>query len=319
MKHASIILLLTLVWACGTPYLDAAGEFAKATGASATILGGMTDLAHQLCLERAHLDYLVHRLEGSNKLDAHGNIDPRRGQPVPFARYFSAAQIPVPGGEPPTQSWETHCSQVGVADQLATKALQALSAYANALQTVAVTDFTGSNVKQLGTDAGALARALTQNTSSTTNKVAAISGAVSELAGTLEKQYAEAKVKDIVTTADPDVKTILAGLISYLDAVGEEGTDATHLLRTLLADADTKLSSPDPVALLTLQNISARWQSDLQSKLQALSRMSAALSSLSDAESNLAAAAGKKAPDLGMVLADVNDVVTNIQAIQKAF
>jgi hypothetical protein len=235
MRRITLGLAAISLALCGCPhteYLDAAGKFASATSTSSATLAGAVSLNHQLCRRRAELDYLQHRIEGSNY------IDNKFVYWVDFYHTFKLAGGPT---------WKDQCKTMELGDAAMSNALSALNAYASALGVVAGNDFSGTDIGQLVTDSGTLVAAVPAvpgKVGPVVKSLGATStspGPIGQLAGVLKRTYAAGKVADIVKDSDASVKELLAVISGYVKAVGEEQSQWSEETAQIVDEFDALL------------------------------------------------------------------------------
>jgi hypothetical protein len=308
-----MLLALFLLVGCDlSPYLKASGNYAKALDDSISALRSMKDYNSQMCQQRVQLDYLFHRIE-----------DKKSGKaPTYWADYSKKFKYPViqTDGTEVDQNWDTHCKQIQISDDIVNKALSGLSAYANALNTIATKDYSGANIKSLATDAINLTGKL-NIPSKVTDIAKALSDPLAQLSGVLLMKYAEGKVEKIVEEADPSVTNILDVIGIYIDALTEEEFAVENEMKDTINAADSGLSG-DAMENLKFNELVSRWTSNLQTKRDAMQSISGALKKLRDAEKALVTAGNKPDPntaeELKTVLANAAIVIGDIQALNNA-
>jgi hypothetical protein len=282
VKHLTAVIVFSMMSACcHTPYLTAAGNFGSTMSNSSTELQGLTGLASDLCQERAQLDYVFHRL----------NQDPHAGA-VPRWPSDLSYEVPQSDGTTRTSTWGKHCEQIALADAVVTKALTLLAQYGKALNDLSGGDYSGKNVTGIVTDVGSDLTTLKTAPSKVTDTLTALAGPLGDIAGMLEKEYAEGQVKAAVKNADPGVKAALAAIINYELGVGAEVADAQHLMKNALEEADKKLPA-NSMEILRFSDLERKWVSDLATQQQQQGDIGATLGDLQKAEASLVTAGHK--------------------------
>jgi hypothetical protein len=306
------LLILFLLAGCNlSPYLKASGDYAKAMDGSVSTLRSMKDYNSQMCQQRMQYDYLFHRIE-----------DKKQGTTAYWADYSKNFEYDVtqPDGKVVKQNWDTHCQQVQISDDIVNKALSGLSAYANALNTIATRDYSGANIKSLADDTISLASQLNAPSKST-DIAKSLTAPLQQLAGALMMSYTEGQVKIIVKEADPSVTEILDLIGKYIDALTEEEIAVEHQMKKTIDAADSRLTG-DSMEKLQFNELAFRWTNDLQVKKNAIQTMSSALKKLQDAEKALVTAGSKQDPntaeELKTVLANAAIVISDFQAVSNA-
>lgn len=229
----------------GAPYVDAAGKFGTAASTSTTTLAGVENFGHQVCARRARLDYLQNRLMGTNSAD--GTLD---GHPLYWKDWASKHTFPNPDNSdknPPLVTWSDQCKMWQGTDAVFEKVIAALSAYAQALSTVAGEDYTGTDVGQLTTDVSGLVGAIPSLPSGATAGIKALGGSstdagpLGKLAGVLKQHYAAKHVAQLVNDAHPSMTILLAYLGGYADAVSKEEAQWEHEAIVFVSSLDESL------------------------------------------------------------------------------
>jgi hypothetical protein len=235
--------------ACFVPkqYFKAAGDFADGINASADTMRSAVDLNHQLCSQRAQVDYLQHRLLGTNTVDGSRVPD---SPPIYWADFYDRYRTKE--GKGPNGvglTWSEHCEATRVADEVVNKAIGALSAYANALKSVSGADFSGASIGSTVSDLDTLMKAIPGISTPVLDAVKGLGsasstdpGPIGRLAGAIAQHYSAQKVNDVVHNADPAVKTIIGVLKAYLKAVDVEEKQWDEDTRLALNMIDQKLS-----------------------------------------------------------------------------
>ena len=318
-SYVVLIIFLTLVGCAPSPYLKASGEFATAMDNSVSVLRGMKDLNSQICQQRTQLDYLFHRLTKTNFKDKKKDGTPIYLYGADYAAKFEY-EVPQTDGTFQKQSWETHCKQITIADDVMDKAFAGLSAYADALKTVSTKDFSGKDVTSLVTDMSSLVGQLGAPSKST-DIVKALANPLGQLTDALLKTYAEHKVVEVVKASDAYVTEILDRAGKYIDAIHDEENAAEYEMHDVLNLTDKGLTG-DSMEILQFSELSSRWINDLRAKKDAQQKLFGALKKLRDAEVALAAAGKQDKPDtaveLKTVLGNTSLVVSDIQALNNA-
>jgi hypothetical protein len=338
---------------CYSSYLDAAGKFATATSDSTATLQGAVDLHHRLCERRARLDYLQHRLEGTNTVDGHPD-----GAVVYWDRWPSTFK-PSGGG----QTWDATCAASKDADEVLRKLLAILSAYADAMATVSGEDYAGADVGGLVNSAEATIAKLPGDAKSAAAVLKALGktadgqpGPIGSLAGALKKSYAAKHVAELVAATDPAVTVLLSGIDRYLTAVALEEGQWEHDTRKLLdsldrslpapgemrsaariangraeepptkaalseatAPAKGRLVRPDPVDVIEFMHSADRALASAENTRALQQSLQDAVSALQQAEAALVRANGNsRSPSVGTVLGLITEVLGDIAAAKAA-
>jgi hypothetical protein len=300
--HPVITACLACAAACGgSAYLDSAGKFAKTTSENVSALRSITPLRADLCHRTARYEYAVHR--GGGPLTAGDN-----GKPITVLTYeeaFTGAGA----------AWSVLCTKANAAeDELFDKTLVALDSYADALATVTSTDFEGTDLAGLGSDAAAVLTKLDQA------KAAALTTAAVEpinaLATPLKKRYAAKQVAAVVKDSSPAVTKLLEFDDNYLRALATQSKEARDSLKTAVGVADK--STPEANIMASIE-VASRWSDDLDHIDAAIAAATDSLTKLRAAQDKLLAANGdKKAPELKTLIGDLSQVLGDIAAIRDA-
>jgi hypothetical protein len=207
------------------------------------------DFNHHLCIQRSEIDFLQHRLEGTNTADGHKAVSAADPTLVTFNEWFTGFKPKIGEGQYGA-SWKDTCKSMQASDVIFGKLLTALSAYASALAAVANDDYSGTNIGNLVADLNSLVGSIPGAPTAATAALGALGssqgqpGPIGQLGGALEQHYAAHKVQDIVKNADPSVTKILAGIGTYLAAVGTDEAQWETDTRTLIDSIEHRLDGP---------------------------------------------------------------------------
>ena len=304
---------------CQFPYLKAASTFSAATTTGTASFAPIIDAKSDLCVQRAHLNYLLERIEAA-------------GPVIPFGKYFEQRTTPVlqVAGSIQDETWAHHCEVVASSDEVVRRSLAALDGYSAALKAVADgAEPDGENLqaldKSLNQAATSLQKILTvhgSNARFTDDLKTAVVNPISAIVQLAIQFAANTAIKKAVIESDSSVQKILAGLTVYAEGTRAEVRDAERLMRLVLTRADEK-SPKDATPLYHFQmyDIAEKSAAASTALRRTQSDYEAVLASLATAHGALKSAADQKMSDkavLAAVVQAATEILNRVSAIQKA-
>jgi hypothetical protein len=300
-------------------YSSATAIFATATTSESTAFKSDVAMADTLCQRRAEFDYIYNRMAGAPAA-------------MNLSGWYATRQFPAFGPDAGAETWKDHCASITAADALASRGMDALAGYAQALQTVADGgSYDGGTLATAATDIGTLVSKIAPS-SHVGSTVKGVAEPIGTLGSAITEIYVTAKLKAAVSNpkSHDAVKGILSSLMKYEVAVGDELRDAQDQLKEVLDGANVRLTprsdgglmQPDPDAVLTLANAWERYDAELRQIAQGLSDHQRVLTDLQQAYEALYKAATSPASEseaLDEVRKYVNDIVTILSGVQSAF
>jgi hypothetical protein len=322
---------------CGSPFMAATAKFGDAAQESTTAMAGMNELAGALCQRRARFAYDFDRIKGA----------PSTAGALPWQSYYksSLTNVVQSNGQPQQQSWEAHCKQLAVGDDLVDSALQALGDYGAALSVVASRSYDGKDESTLLTDVSKSAQQLAGGTSSKlTDTLQSLATPVGAIAGALARRYAAKEAAKIVNDSAASVTAILTILVAHQKGIDDELRDAEELRNNLadLADAAATpqlltdvASKPEPGAkrepsttrsaleVVQMDYVFGQWARYLAKAKKKQSKIADALTNLQTANTALATVAAQKDPakddvNLNSVLSAAVDIASDVAQVVAA-
>jgi len=252
-----------------------------------------TALASRLCEQRARLDFIQHRVEGSRAYA--WDSSPR------WTEWWSTHIRDKARAELGT--WSDHCARIDLASKAHTEATAVIAAYGKALRAL-VDDgsYEGEDLTKIAHSGASIAESLGGDSFLAKNK-SAIAGAgdpLKQLTNFLLTRYTRHQLSEAVERAAPSVDAILAALHVYVETVEAERLDAIARLETVLNAAEPSLAGTerpaDAAHAFIFAEFAVRWTDDLRAPAARQKTYLDAIQELRDSHRRLAEEAHRARP-----------------------
>jgi hypothetical protein len=286
-RGAFVAIAAALLAGCGVnDILRAGGDVGTAARAGAAAFTPAFAIATDVCRRRAELDFLQHRVEGS---------DPW-GTGVGWAKWYETHASPPPGG-----TWKESCARVSQGDEILLAALRVLAAYGDALHAFTTgEDVNGDDVRALAAGAAGTAANLSKDPS-TKGKLGSAGSALGEalaaFAGVIAEKMSANETRNVVAKSDAKVQAILQRMTDYASATEEQLDDEERRLAGVLLSVEAKMKadpSPGPIAALSFADFARRNERAIRADRKTLAAFRETLHALGEAHANLARGSANK-------------------------
>ena len=276
------VALSTLVGGAGcgaSDVLRAGGQVGTAARAGAEAFTPAFAMASDVCRRRAELDFLQHRLEGSDAW----------GTGIGWSKWYETRT-----GPSGSRSWKAHCARVGQSDEILLAALRALAAYGDALHGFTTGDgINGDDVKAIAAGATGTAGGLSKD-QETQDRYASAGSALgvllSALAGVLAEKATAGETRSVLVRSDRPVQAILARMADYAAATEEQLDDEERSLGGVLRAVEVKMkgdAAPGPIPALTFVDFARRNEAAIRADRRTLASFRQTLRALGEAHASL--------------------------------
>ncbi|MFO0757772.1 MAG: hypothetical protein U0359_14855 [Byssovorax sp.] len=216
---AGLLLLTPSVLGCSSKYLKAVDVYAKANGESVKALSSVPAAVSMLCRKDAEAAFLMEHLPPGPGLPS---------STVRWSKWLDEAKATE------KLTWRAYCKEIDDAGAGVTAAIAALSAYADALSSLAGEGtYDGADIKGLISSGGDLGNLGGETLPG--KVVKGMAEPLGALGARLFNAVTERKIKEFSTEADREIQPILKGLIAYVSAA-EQLLDEVEMARTKAVD-----------------------------------------------------------------------------------
>jgi hypothetical protein len=286
-RGAFVAIAAALLAGCGVnDVLRAGGQVGTAARAGAAAFTPAFAIAADVCRRRAELDFLQHRVEGS---------DPW-GTGIGWSKWHETHASPPPGG-----TWKESCARVAQSDEILLAALRVLAAYGDALHAFTTGDeVNGDDVRALAAGAAGTAANLSKDPAAK-GRLASAGSALGELlaalAGVLSEKMTANETRSVLAKSDAKVQAILEKMTEYISATEEQIDDEERRLGGVLRAVEVKMKAdpaPGPIAALSFADFARSNERAIRADRMMLAAFRGTLHALGEAHANLARGAASK-------------------------